>query len=86
MTSNNWSLIPSKKDTSSGVSGPESGVFLVHIGSFTVYNGIVGYLLHNRNDAISALLFAVAMALHFVVNDYGLRKDYEHLYHDIADG
>ena len=24
------------------------------------------------------------MALHFVVNDYGLRKDYEHLYHDIG--
>lgn len=67
-----------------GVALPKNGVFWVHIGSFTIYNGLVGYLLHDRDGIVSAVLFTVAMALHFIVNDYGLREDYEHLYHDIG--
>jgi uncharacterized membrane protein YfcA len=28
------------------------------------------------------MLFAIAMGLHFVVNDYGLRQDHKHVYHN----
>jgi len=61
---------------------PSGGVFWVHIGSFTVYNLLVGYTLHHRSDFASLVLFTVALALHFVVNDYGLRKHYSGRYHD----
>ena len=39
---------------------------------------IVGYLLVHREapGPLSLALFALAMALHFVVTDYGLRADY----------
>lgn len=59
------------------------GVFWVHVGSFVVYNGLVGYLLfHREAPGIGALgLFAAAMALHFLVNDYGLRERHRAIYH-----
>ena len=57
-----------------GVSLPEDGVFWIHVGSFAAYNALVGYLLTDRGGTTSLALFAVAMALHFVGNDYGLRK------------
>ncbi len=57
-------------------------VFWVHIGSFAIYNAIIGYLLlHRIATGLEALvLFFIAMALHFVVNDYGLREDHKDLY------
>lgn len=55
------------------------GVFWLHIGSFALYNAIIGYLLlHREQPGVSALLlFFVAMALHFLVNDYGLREHHK---------
>lgn len=60
----------------------EIGVFWLHMGSFAVYNALIGYLLLHREDVErrSLLLFSVAMALHFIVNDYGLRQDHKHIY------
>jgi len=57
-------------------------VFWIHIGSFAVYNVLIGYLLlHREVESVSALLFfAVAMALHFLVSDYGLNEDHRHVY------
>ncbi len=59
-----------------------AGVFWIHIGSFAVYNVLTGYLLlHRLNAGLGSLaLFAFAMALHFVVNDYGLREDHKGAY------
>lgn len=61
-------------------------VFWLHISSFAVYNALVGYLLiHRLATGLQPLvLFAIAMALHFVVNDYGLREDQKGLYHRIG--
>ncbi len=52
-------------------------VFWVHLGSFALYNALIGYLLHGwvAEDWRSLVLFAGAMALHMLVNDIGL---YEH--------
>jgi Mg2+/citrate symporter len=58
------------------------GVFWLHVVSFAVYNLLIGYLLLHREEAgrASLLLFALAMGLHFLVNDYGLRHHHRHIY------
>ncbi|MFU8817837.1 MAG: hypothetical protein ACNA7W_21020 [Pseudomonadales bacterium] len=58
------------------------GLFWLHIGSFAIYNALIGYLLLHRPDAsrASLWLYFVAMALHFVVNDYGLRTHHRGTY------
>jgi hypothetical protein len=60
----------------------EAGVFWVHAASFTVYNALIGYLLLHREEpgVWSLILFAFAMGVHFVVNDYGLRRDHKGTY------
>ncbi|MBD1864014.1 MULTISPECIES: hypothetical protein [Trichocoleus] len=64
----------------------ETGVFWLHMGSFALYNALIGYLLLHREEAgfASLLLFAVAMALHFVVNDYGLREHHKKYYDQVG--
>lgn len=54
-------------------------VFWVHMASFGVYNMIVGYLLLHREVMTTRALvfFAAAMALHFMVTDYGLNEDHK---------
>lgn len=62
------------------------GVFWLNISSFAVYNALVGYLLlHRIATGVGALLlFSFAMALHFLVNDYGLREHHKGLYTGIG--
>lgn len=64
----------------------EAGVFWLHICSFAIYNALIGYLLlHSETSGLLSLfLFFIAMALHFVVNDYGLRKDHKRTYQRIG--
>ena len=59
------------------------GVFGVHAGSVAAYTALVGYLLLHREESgvVSLTLFFVAMALHFVVNDFGLREHHGRIYH-----
>lgn len=60
----------------------ELEVFWLHIISFAAYNALIGYLLLPREQPgiTSLLFFAFAMALHFVVNDNGLREHYKYNY------
>ncbi len=59
-----------------------AAVFWLHIGSFALYNALVGYLIvHREEQTLRGLLFfGVAMTLHFLVNDYGLRQDHKDTY------
>ncbi|MBD2728345.1 hypothetical protein H6G96_19010 [Nostoc sp. FACHB-892] len=61
-------------------------VFWIHIASFAVYNALIGYLLvHREESSIKSLLFYFfAMALHFVVNDNGLRENHKQIYDQIG--
>ncbi|SNZ05052.1 hypothetical protein SAMN06269185_0760 [Natronoarchaeum philippinense] len=61
--------------------GDES-IFWIHITAFAGYNALIGYLLVHREtpSTLSLVLFAVAMGLHFLVNDYGLRRHHEDAY------
>ena len=56
-----------------------SQVFWIHMASFAVYNLLVGYLLLHREEMTldGLVFFAAAMALHFVVTDYGLHEDHK---------
>lgn len=65
--------------------GPEPsrpGVFWTHLAAFALYNLLIGYLLVHREErgAWSLTIYAVAMALHFLTNDFGLRQDYRQRY------
>ena len=61
-------------------------VFWLHIGSFALYNALIGYLLLHREETgvASLLTFALAMALHFLVNDYSLQDHHGRAYHCYA--
>jgi zinc transporter ZupT len=73
-----------REQKSPGEETIESGVFWLHIGSFALYNGLIGYLLMHPEtpDIRSLFLFFMAMGLHFIVNDYGLRQDHQGDYHN----
>ncbi|MCT7951647.1 hypothetical protein NG798_17730 [Ancylothrix sp. C2] len=64
----------------------EPEIFWLHIAFFAVYNALIGYLLVHREEPglLSLLLFFLAMALHFVVNDYGLRENHKHIYDHVG--
>ena len=63
-----------------------SGLFWVHIGSFAVYNALIGYLLFQREEEPlkTLILFSVAMALHFIVNDFGLQEHHHGSYRKVG--
>jgi hypothetical protein len=57
-------------------------VFWTHMVLLSFYNTMVGYLLAKDSDSLRDLaFFFVAMALHLLVMDRGLRDHYQHLYH-----
>lgn len=57
-------------------------IFWLHITTYFIYNFIVGYLLvsETSRDMREALFFFIAMALHFVVNDFSLLQDHQERY------
>ena len=63
-----------------------AGVFWLHTTSFALYNALIGYLMLHREEpgAGSLILFAFAMGVHFVVNDFGLREDHKVAYDRIG--
>jgi hypothetical protein len=60
----------------------EPGVFWLHMVSYGLYNVLVGYLLGEGEGGTETglVLFWIAMALHFFVNDYGLRQHHKGRY------
>jgi hypothetical protein len=60
----------------------DRGVFRVHLGSFLIYNAIITYTLPStyRTGLFFAVLFTVAMGLHFVLSDRGLEEHYGRLF------
>jgi hypothetical protein len=66
--------------------GLDHHVFWVHIGSFAIYNAVIGYLLVHRDvpGTTGLFMFTFAMMLHFVVNDHALRKLHRGAYRHIG--
>jgi hypothetical protein len=69
----------SGRDGEAAEAGTSPQVFWIHIGSFAIYNALIGYLLLHREVMTFGALafFTVAMALHFTVTDYGLNEDHK---------
>jgi hypothetical protein len=63
---------------SAPAAGASTGVYRLHLGSFMVYNGLITYtmVLRLRTGLAFAVLFTVAMGLHFVLTDRGLEERY----------
>lgn len=61
-------------------------VFWGHIVVFSIYSGLIGYLLfHQEVETVFNLFYyALAMALHFSVTDYGLRQHHGETYYRIG--
>ncbi|GEN51534.1 hypothetical protein [Alkalibacterium pelagium] len=59
-----------------------SGIFWAHIGSYFLYNFIIGILLSNQRfeTTFTALLYLFAIGVHFMTNDWVLRHHFEKLY------
>lgn len=59
-----------------------AGVFWVHIGSFTLYNAVIGYLLIREEFSghWGMFFFFIAMGVHFITNDKGLRAAHKEDY------
>lgn len=59
-----------------------AGVFWIHIGTFTLYNSLIGYLLvHDHFESSwGTFFYFVAMGLHFITNDKALRSSHEEQY------
>ena len=57
---------------------PSAGVYQLHLGAFSLYNALITYTmaLRLRTGLVFALLFTVAMGLHFVLTDRGLEEHY----------
>ncbi len=64
----------SKRKTAEGKS--TAGVFWIHIASFAVYNGVIGYLMIREEfeGVVGMSLFFIALGVHFITNDKGLRE------------
>ena len=60
----------------------ERVVYSIYISGFAVYAWLISYLLvyDTEKGAISLILYAVAMGLHFLVMDYALSREYGSLY------
>lgn len=67
------------RGSGSGEAETSPHVFWIHMASFAAYNMLVGYLLLHREimTPLALTFFTVAMALHFVVTDYGLEDDHK---------
>lgn len=70
------------------VSEPKDGVFWVHIGSFTLYNALIGYLLvrEEYENAWDMVFFFIAMGVHFITNDKVDAKLIKATMTNMADG
>ncbi len=56
----------------------------IHIASFSLYKGLIGYFLIQMSDIVGILLFTVAMGMHFLVVDFRLLKIHESIYSHIG--
>lgn len=52
--------------------------FWLHLVSFAAYNLLIGYVLVDRDgsDVWGLVLYAVALGLHFIINDFALRESH----------
>jgi hypothetical protein len=73
---------PASSKQSDTQQSTDASTFWLSMAGFTVYNALIGHLLAEqaRVGAGHLALFTAAMALHILVNDYGLRQHHQRRY------
>lgn len=73
-------LVKMKKNSSDAAIN--RNVFWLHISTYFIYNFIIGYLLISETaiDLKETSFFFIAMAFHFIVNDFSLIQDHKEMY------
>ncbi len=76
----------SQRRRAEGDDRTSTSAFWLSVGTFAVYNAVIGYLLVHREEpgARSLVLFAIALGVHFVINDFGLREHHRDSYERIG--
>ncbi len=61
---------------------PSAAVYGLSVTAYGIYNAVIAYQLHDRVEQglVPLVLFVVAMALHFLVNDFALREHHKQRY------
>lgn len=80
-------IAPARAETGSGnATSAEAALFWAHLGSFALYNLLIGYLLVQREmqDTPSLLLYFIAVATHFIAIDASLRRHHQARYDHIG--
>lgn len=75
-------LAYAKTDASHASNNENKNIFWLHMVVFFLYNAAIGSLLINEHfsSPISLLFYFVALAVHFIAMDWGLRRTHKHLY------
>lgn len=75
-----------ERRSTAGVDETEAWVSTFSIGTFALYNLVIGYVIADFDETPeqSLLAFAVALAVHFLVNDFGLREHHKSSYRDVG--
>lgn len=76
----------SRSRAAGGIDRATSRALAVHVASFAAYNALIGYLVVRRPEEGTGtlMLFTAAIAVHFVVVDYGLREHHRHDYEHVV--
>lgn len=72
----------SRREGSGQGDSTSPSVFLLSVGAFAVYNALIGYLIMREpmRDTVTLGFFTLAMALHFVANDFAQELHHQRLY------
>ncbi|ALV21173.1 hypothetical protein NY10_555 [Carnobacterium antarcticum] len=60
----------------------DSVIFWIHMGSFFIYNTVIGYLLvrEEYKSPLGIFFYFLALGVHFITNDWSLRRDHKGAY------
>ena len=69
-----------------GEKHPSAAVFWLHLSAYALYSVLIGYLLLHREepDPRGLIIYAVAMGMHFIVNDQAMRDQHGAMYDRIG--
>lgn len=56
----------------------------IHLASYAFYKAIIGYLIVQMNNPIAIVIFAISMAIHFLVVDYRMMDIHKGVYQSVG--
>jgi hypothetical protein len=75
-----WSRLSGRREQAGyGIGNP---IFILHVGGFAMYAGLISYLMVRGIDeqSVPILIYGIAMGLHFFSMDHSLHNEYGSMY------